>query len=237
MNAPIPPGLEAARPPATETGVPAPVHYEQLVAELSEIARHTGDAPITLGGLFERLQTAGFALVCLVLALPFLQPVSLGPFATVAGFAFVALGWQMLRGRPTPWLPARLAGMKVSGKLWHVVLEASIKLLRWCRKFTRPRMRRLVTGETGRHCCALLIIAGGVLMTAPFIGVPFNNMFPALVVFCACLGELEGDGMMVVAAVFWVVVSVLFFGAVIVGAVLLGDQMWDWLRQWLPSWV
>ena len=65
--------------------------------------------PLTLGEAFSSLKESGFVFVCVLQALPFLQPVALGPVSTALGLSLAILGWQMARGRPSPWLPAKVA--------------------------------------------------------------------------------------------------------------------------------
>lgn len=184
---------------------------------------------VNLAEFFQRLHAAGFALISLILALPFLQPLPLGPFGTVAGISLMALGWQMHRGRERPVLPTRLLNATVKGRVFAWPLAFSIRVLAFCRKFTRPRQRHLVTGERGRRLCGLLIATGGLLMCAPFIAVPFNNMLPACVSFFAALGELEQDGAMIWVAIGWLLLSLLFFAAILIALAFLGVGAWQWI--------
>jgi hypothetical protein len=51
-------------------------------------------------------------------------------------------------------------------------------------------------------------------MAIPFpIPLPGNNALPALAILFQAVGELEEDGLMVFVALFWVVVTLLYFAA------------------------
>lgn len=201
--------------------------YTRVIHELKAMMEEAREEGVNLAEFFQRLQAAGFALVCMVLSLPFLQPLPLGPFGTVAGISLLALGWQMYRGRETPIMPKRLLHASFRGKLLAAPLAFSIRILAFCRKFTRPRLRHLVTGRRGRRLCGALIATSGLLMCAPFIAIPFNNMLPALVAFFACLAELEGDGAMIYVAIGWIVASLAFFAAIILALVFMGAEAWQ----------
>jgi hypothetical protein len=55
-----------------------------------------------VGEVVGKLQGKGLSLVCLVLALPFLQPLWLGPLSVFGGSAIAMLGWQMTQKHSTP---------------------------------------------------------------------------------------------------------------------------------------
>ncbi len=213
---------------------PDPKDYSEILRELQELVDEAKDEGVNLAEFFGRLESAGFALISLVLALPFLQPLPLGPFGTLAGISLLALGVQMRRGRKLPILPRKLLNATVRGKVIAWPLRFSIGILVFCRKFTRPRHQHLVTGVEGRRRCGLLIAIGGLLMCGPFIAVPFNNMFPALIAFFAALAELEQDGLMIWVAWAWMVVTLLFFAAIIIGIMLLGAEALQWMNV-LPT--
>ena len=203
--------------------------YERIVLDLQTMAAECRFTGVNLAEFFGRLHAAGFALISLVLAMPFLQPLPLGPFGTVAGFSLMALGWQMYRGRRNPLMPSRLLNTSVRGRVFSWPLTFSVRILKFCRKFCRPRLQHLVAGEKGRKLCGLLICSGGLLMCAPFIAVPFNNMLPAGIVFFAALADLEQDGMMIWVALAWMAATFLFFGAIIAALLILGAEAIEYL--------
>ncbi len=211
---------------AAETNAPSR-DYKQVILDLQQLVDECRDEGVNLAEFFLKMQALGFALISMVLAMPFLQPLPLGPFGTVAGVSLLALGWQMYRGRKTPVLPQKLLNANVRGRVFSWPLAFSIRVLKFCRKFCRPRLQHLVTGERGRKACGLLIAIGGLLMCAPFIAVPFNNMLPAAIAFFAALAELERDGALVWVARGFLVLTLLFFSGIIVALFFLGAEAWQ----------
>jgi hypothetical protein len=174
--------------------------------------------------VFARLEESAFAFIAIILTLPFMQPISLGPLSVIEGLTFAVLGWQLVRGHHAPKLPQRLTDTALGSKTWEALLNACAKILGWCRKFTRPRYSSWVCGRKGQLTAGLTFIAGGLLMAIPFFGLPFNNTLPALAIFFVSVGELEQDGMMVFVAFGWLVVTVVYFAIVLTLVWLLGEQ-------------
>lgn len=81
--------------------------YAKLVKTLQKFAEKAKDKPLTVGEALDTLDEAGYAFICIILVLPFLQPVPLGPFTVLGGIAFGTLGWQLWRGYESPVLPKK----------------------------------------------------------------------------------------------------------------------------------
>lgn len=187
--------------------------YRTLVATLERFAEESKLRPLTLGEALDSLDTAAYAFIAIILVLPFLQPLPLGPITVLGGVAFGTLGWQMLRGHHSPVLPRKLRAVEMHEKGWRVLVNVCLKILGFCRKFTKPRMQHLVTGERGRRIGGVLLLSAGALMAIPFGVLPLNNVLPGLAVLFYAIGELEEDGLMVFVALFWLAVTVIYFAA------------------------
>ena len=57
--------------------------YETLTKALENCAERAKRQSLTLGEVFDSIGEASYGFICIVLTLPFLQPISLGPLATV----------------------------------------------------------------------------------------------------------------------------------------------------------
>lgn len=187
-------------------------HYDELVATLEGFAEQAKNRPFTLGEALDSLDETAYALIALILALPFLQPVPLGPLTVLGGFTFAALGWQLWRGHESPVLPQSIRSFVMSEKVWRRLAIVCIKLVGVCRRFTKPRYTSLVNGRRGQKICAFVLIAAGLLMAIPFGVLPLNNFLPALAILFYCFGELEDDGLMVMIAFVWLLITAIYFG-------------------------
>lgn len=208
-----------------------PNENNSLDLALENCLEHASAEGIPLGGMLERLGRSSFCFVSLLLAVPFVQPFSLGPLTMIGGITFMVVGWQMGRGREKPALPQSAAKLLIHGKGWVAVLRFCKRLLSWSRKFTRVRMASWVSGEKGERFVGWLIFSGGALLAVPVANLPFNNTLPALMIIFACIGWLERDGLMVVVSLAWGIATLLYFIAVAVALIFFGSQIWAWIGQ------
>jgi hypothetical protein len=196
---------------------------------LSNCLRHAAAEGIRLGEMLDHLGRSSFCFAALLLAAPFLQPFSLGPFTMMAGIAIMVIGWQMGKGRQRPVLAPAAAGLRIHGKGWVGVLKVCQRLLSFCRRFTRVRMSSWVSGTKGERFVGWLIFIGGALIVVPGANLPFNDTLPALMVVFACIGWLERDGLMVIVSLASGAITVLYFTTLIVALLFFGSQVWAWI--------
>jgi len=204
---------------------------DDLLRVLEETAAEAQDEPMTMGQVLDRLGDASFALICILVCLPFLQPFNLGPLAALGGANFVGLGWQLARGRRTPWVPERLRAVALSGRAWRRLLGLCRRVVTFCRRFTRQRHTDWTTGPKGHLTCGSLLVIGGVLLALPFPGLPFSNTLPALMLICVCIADLEEDGLFLLPALFFFVVSLVYFAFILYGLFVAGDAALDWVKD------
>lgn len=204
--------------------------YERLVAALSRFEQEAKVRPLTLGEALHSLEGSAFALIALILVVPFMQPLPLGPVSVLSGIVFAIMGWQMWRGHVSPVLPARLRDIVMSENAWRVLGNACLKVVHFCHKFTKPRIPGLVRGARGRKIGACILMAGGGLMAIPFGVLPLNNTLPGLAILFFCFGDMERDGLMTIIAFGWLVVTVLYFSAFFIGLYFLGNEVFQYLK-------
>lgn len=170
------------------------------------------------------LDETAYAFIAIILILPFMQPLPLGPITVIGGLTLATLGWQLLIGRDTPLLPQKIRAAALNEKTWLVMVNVSLKVIRFCRLFTRPRLQHLVNGRLGRRIGGTILLAGGLLMAIPFpIPLPLNNALPGLAMIFYCIGELEDDGLMVFVSFFLLIVTVVYFSAFFIALWLFGN--------------
>lgn len=206
-----------------------PNEPDSIDPALNSCLRHAAADGILLREMLDRLGRSSFCFAALLLAVPFVQPFSLGPFTMMAAIALMIIGWQMGTGKSKPVLPQASAKLRIHGKGWVGVLRFCRRLLAFCRKFTRVRMPSWVSGAKGERFVGWLIFTGGALIAVPAANLPLNNTLPALMVIFACVGWLERDGLMVIVSLAWGAATLLYFAAVIVALLFFGTQVWAWI--------
>lgn len=212
-----------------------PSDYPTLLATLQRFAEESKTRQLTIGEAVDSIDEAAYAFIAVILALPFLQPIPLGPLTVVGGLTFAALGWQLLRGNESPVLPNRLREVAMGERTWRILTKVCLKILGFCRKFTKPRLTHLVSGRKGQQMGGFILLAAGLLMAIPFGVLPFNNTLPALAILFYGFAELEDDGLMVVASLFWLVVTVVYFAAFFFALWYLGNGAVEFFRHPLSA--
>ncbi len=210
---------------------PATASIHEALRDCHTLAAGEG---VTISETLDRLGRAGFCFAALLLAAPFIQPFSLGPLTMIGGVTFMIIGWQMGTGRPHPVLPKKAAEMRIHGKGWVGVLGFCLRLLEFCRKFTRVRCESWVSGEKGERLVGWLILAGGTLLAVPMASLPLNNTLPALMIVFACVGWLERDGLMVIVSLAWGIATLIYFTLVAIALILFGSKVFTWIGALWP---
>lgn len=186
--------------------------YDTLVAVLHEFAERSKIQALTLGEALDTLDEAAYAFISLILVLPFLQPVPLGPLTVLGGLTFATLGIQLWRGHESPVLPQKIRAVAMKEKNWRILISICLKIVGFCRKFTKPRYTNWITGRRGQKIGAFVLISAGSLMAIPFGVLPLNNVLPGLAILFYCFGQLEEDGLMVMVSLAWLVITSIYFG-------------------------
>ncbi len=204
--------------------------YPTLVATLRRFAEQSKQQPLTLGEALDSLDEAAYALIAIILVLPFLQPVPLGPLTVIGGVTFATLGWQLLRGHDSPVLPQKIRSVAMGENAWGVLVKVCLNIIGFCRKFTKPRHTWLINGRQGQKVGGIILLSGGLLMAIPFGVLPLNNMLPGLAILFYGIAELEDDGLMVFIAFFWLIVTVIYFAAFFVALWYFGNGALEYFR-------
>ncbi len=79
------------------------------VKTLNQFAEQSKIKPLTLGEALDSLDKASYALISIILVIPFLQPLPLGPITVIGSIAFATLGLQLMRGHEPPVLQKKYA--------------------------------------------------------------------------------------------------------------------------------
>jgi hypothetical protein len=173
-------------PPAAEYApAPASVLMESLAGRI-------GEGDLTVGAFLDQLDTRAKGLLLLLLALPMCVP-NVPGVSTIFGVLLIAPALQMTFGQRTLWLPARVRAWTFQGRGMVAAIRFSVPVLRWCEKFTRPRMVWLtqwpMSGFVGLQTLVMALI-----LVLPLWGA---NMPPGVAVSLTGLALLQRDGLLI----------------------------------------
>lgn len=176
---------------------------------------------VTLRDLLLILGDHGPLLLCAVLTVPFLLPVSIPGVSTVFGLAIFLLGFAITLNR-TPWLPAWIMDRQLDAAKLQSVLRRGIGLVSRIEKVIGQRIGILTRGALAGRINGLAIVAGAGLLMLPLGLVPFSNTLPAFAILFLCIGMSQRDGLVLIAGYGMLVATVLYFSVLAAAALAAG---------------
>lgn len=179
---------------------------------------------VTLRQLLAMMGENGLLLLCGLLSLPFLFPVSIPGVSTVFGAGIVLIGIAVTLNT-LPWLPKSLADRELESAKLRPVLERGVRLLRKIDKFFKPRLSALTATGLMNRLNGLAIIAAGVLLMAPLGFIPFSNTLPGVAVLLLSMGVSQRDGLIVLGGYVMIGLTVLYFGGLAFTAYRAGQNL------------
>lgn len=193
-------------------------------AVLQDVINSMHDEHVTLRQILEKMGESGLLLLCGLLSLPFLVPVSIPGVSTVFGAGIVLIGIAVTFNR-LPWLPEKVADRKLDRAKLVPVLERGLAILRKVDRYVRPRLPGLTVGSLTNRVNGLILTAAGVLLMMPLGFIPFSNTLPGVAILFLSTGISQRDGVVVAMGHLMVVLTLVYFGALAYFAVAAGQNL------------
>ncbi|AEI93644.1 MULTISPECIES: exopolysaccharide biosynthesis protein [Roseobacter] len=184
---------------------------------LSQLAESAQGDTVSLDWILSQLHERAFGLFLLVLALPCCIPFLYG-IPQIVSLPLMFVSAQILFGRQTPWLPARLATRRVSVEGLHNLSRRAGPSLRRIEAISRPRQAQLTRAPLDRVVgLALVLFSASIL-----VPLPGTNTVPGFAVVLISMGLLQRDGILVifgfVLGTAWIA-TLIFAGATLVSLI------------------
>jgi hypothetical protein len=193
---------------------PPPQVDTRVSIVLCQIGRSLPAAGLTLRELLDRLGERGLLILCMILTVPFLLPVSI-PGSSIPFGLIIALNAIGIIADRSPWLPYRLMSRRLSAEQLGKVLERGERLFQRLERLIHPRLLPLTHGPTMGRLNGLLLALSGVLLMSP-LPLPLSNTLPAYGALFLAAGTLERDGYAILAGYVMVLLTLVYFGVVAV---------------------
>jgi hypothetical protein len=191
---------------------------------LEDVIKSIDGDHITLRQLLAVMGENGLLLLCGLMSLPFLFPVSIPGVSTVFGAGIILIGGAVTLNT-LPWLPNRLADRQMDAAKLRPVLERGVRTLRKIDKFFKPRLSALTAAGLMNRLNGLAIIAAGVLLMAPLGFIPFSNTLPGVAVLFLSMGISQRDGLIVLGGYVMIGLTVLYFAGLAYAAYAAGQNV------------
>jgi hypothetical protein len=178
---------------------PSDLPPRKLSDDLRELLRASAGRALTLGELESSLQGRGFALLILLMSLPFCFPVSIPGLSMPFGVVIMFLGFRLACGRK-PSLPGFVLKREIQFSTLEKIVGFGLKLATRMEKIAKPRMQFLHRWPGMTNLIGVGLALGGLLLLLPLPPlIPLSNTIPAISVVLLTAGLVERDGVFVLA--------------------------------------
>lgn len=179
---------------------------------------------VTLRDLLTLIGEQGLLVLCALLTIPFLIPVSIPGVSTVFGAAIILIAIGITLNR-LPWLPGKLLDRQLETAKLVPVLQKGVNTVRRIDKVIHPRLLALTSGAMMNRMNGLSIILSGILLGLPLSLVPFSNTLPALAILFTAAGISQRDGVFVLLGYVMIVATLAYFSVLAYFAFQAGQSL------------
>jgi hypothetical protein len=194
---------------------------KRMSETLADVAAALPPEVLTIRELLERLGEQGLLLACIIVALPYLIPVSLPGMSTLSG-VLIALVGIALATNTVLWLPRRLLDRSLPAERFRKLLDSSAAKFKSLEHLVKPRLLWLTGGHVMNALNGGLLVYNGVLLAAPSV-LPFMNTLPGVAAMTVAAGILERDGLLLIVGYVLTLAATAYFAAVAVALCMGAD--------------
>ncbi len=180
---------------------------------LSTIPKKINRDEITIKDFLELMGKSGGLITCMILAVPFLIPISIPGTGIIAGLVIFIISTSIIFDKRYL-IPNRLMKRKMSKKNLIKILDATFRLLTYLEKYIKPRLLIMTNKAIMRKINSFFMIFSALLFMTP-LPIPLTDTLPALCVFFLAAGTLECDGYLILAGYAVIIITTIYFASVI----------------------
>lgn len=150
-----------------------------------------GPCKKTYGDLETVFGVKSFAVIVLLLMLPSALPIPTGGITNIFELFNTVVALQMIAGRKTLWLPAKIKNRPIGHGLKSKALPRIMSFIRWFEKRSRPRLAKLLADGWFLRATGLciLVFTLGAGLAVPFSGLDTLPSMGAVIIALSLLLE------------------------------------------------
>jgi len=187
---------------------------------------------VTLNELLARTQGFGLHLVIILLALPFIIPVSIPGVSTVFGLSITFLSLRLALGRHG-YLPEFIGKRRLTPGFQKKVLSGSIRFLRLVEKLVKPRRTPWMATRAACFVNASMMAVMGLLLAMPFPPLPpLTNSLPSYSIILLAASMMEEDGVTIWIAYAVSCGTIIYLVAIVEVLEKVLKHFYEVVRQW-----
>ncbi|UAT42811.1 exopolysaccharide biosynthesis protein [Anaplasmataceae bacterium AB001_6] len=168
---------------------------------------------ITLLEIIAVLHAKGFAILILLFCLPLTVPLPVPPgYTTVFSIPTLLFSVQMLFGRQAPWLPKKIAEIKIKRSILAYLVEKTSPILHKIEHFSRARIM-FFSSKKGEKLYAIICLICSLAIALPL---PMTNMIPAIGLSIYSIALINRDGLLAILAILICITGLIVTSLVII---------------------
>jgi hypothetical protein len=176
---------------------------------ICRISKKIPNDGMTLRAFLNLLGDRGRLITCMVLAAPFLIPVSIPGTGVVIGIIILLTSLSIILERYYL-VPEFLLKRKMSYKSLIKILDACFRMLNFLEKYMKPRLLGMTNKKSSRIFNNFFLVFCSILFITP-LPIPLTDTLPAFGIFFLSTGILECDGYLILFGYFMVTITAIYF--------------------------
>ena len=176
---------------------------------ICKISKKVPKDGMTLRAFLNLLGDRGRLITCMILAAPFLIPLSIPGTGFVIGIIILLTSLSIILDRYYL-VPEFLLKREMSYKNLINILDACYRMLNFLEKYMKPRLPIMTNKKSIRMFNNFFLIFCSILFIAP-LPIPLTDTLPAFGIFFLSAGILECDGFLILSGYFIVTITALYF--------------------------
>jgi hypothetical protein len=179
---------------------------------LSSINKKNSSDYMTLEEFLEITGERGRLILCMILATPFLIPISIPGSSIPFGIGIMFIGISIIFNKSL--IPKQVLKYKLKKNTILKILKGSINVLNKFEKIFKQRAQVLTASNSIHTINGILLVSSAFLLMLP-LPIPLTDTLPAYSIFLLSAGILERDGYFVIISYTLIIITALYFGLIL----------------------
>ncbi len=179
---------------------------------LSTINKKNSSDYMTLEEFLEITGERGRLILCMILATPFLIPISIPGSSIPFGIGIMFIGISIIFNKSL--IPKQVLKYKLKKSTILKILKGSINVLNKFEKIFKQRAQVLTATNSIHTINGILLVFSAFLLMLP-LPIPLTDTLPAYSIFLLSAGILERDGYFVIISYALIIITALYFGLIL----------------------
>jgi hypothetical protein len=179
---------------------------------LSNINNKNSSNYITLEEFLEITGERGRLILCMILATPFLIPISIPGSSIPFGIGIIFIGISFIFNKSL--IPKQVLKYRLQKNTASKILKGSISVLNKFEKIFKQRAQVLTVSNSIHIINGILLVSSAFLLMLP-LPIPLTDTLPAYSIFLLSAGILERDGYFVIISYALIIITALYFGLIV----------------------